>query len=120
MGQSVTTDLGTTTFTGFLQNPRINERGDVAFGATLASGGRGIFVALAGVACGSSDIASAGPVAGADGELTADDIIFFISAFTAGTQSVADIAGPGPTPGGDGELTADDIILFITRFTAGC
>jgi hypothetical protein len=72
------------------------------------------------VACGPSDIASPGPVAGADGELTADDIIFFISAFTANNLAVADIAGPGPVAGADGELTADDIILFITRFTAGC
>jgi len=72
------------------------------------------------LACGASDIASPGPVAGADGELTADDIIFFISSFTAGNLGVADIAGPGPSVGADGELTADDIILFINRFTAGC
>jgi hypothetical protein len=63
-------------------------------------------------------------VAGADGELTADDIIFFITAFTGGNLAVADIASPGPNAGADGELTADDIILFITRFTqftqSGC
>jgi hypothetical protein len=74
--------------------------------------------------CGPSDIAGAGPVAGADGELTADDIIFFITAFTGGNLAVADIASPGPNAGADGELTADDIILFITRFTqftqSGC
>jgi len=74
--------------------------------------------------CGPSDIASAGPVAGFDGELTADDIIFFITAFTGGNLAVADIAGPGPSVGADGELTADDIILFINRFTgfiqSGC
>jgi hypothetical protein len=68
--------------------------------------------------CGPSDIAGPGPVAGADGELTADDIIFFITAFTNANLAVADIAGPGPTPGADGELTADDIILFVNRFTA--
>ena len=74
--------------------------------------------------CGPSDIASAGPVAGFDGELTSDDIIFFITAFTGGNLAVADIAGPGPSVGADGELTADDIILFINRFTgfiqSGC
>ncbi|HLP85934.1 MAG TPA: choice-of-anchor tandem repeat NxxGxxAF-containing protein [Phycisphaerales bacterium] len=43
--QSVTTDLGETTFTGFLQNPRINDNGSIVFGATLQTGGRGIFVA---------------------------------------------------------------------------
>jgi hypothetical protein len=56
---------------------------------------------------------------GSDGELTADDIIFFVSWFTNG-DTRADIAGAGPTAGADGELTADDIILFISRFTAGC
>jgi hypothetical protein len=71
-------------------------------------------------ACGASDIAGPGPVAGADGEVTADDVIFFISNFTNNNLAVADIAGPGPVAGADGELTADDIILFITRFTAGC
>jgi hypothetical protein len=69
--------------------------------------------------CGDSDVASPGPVAGPDGELTADDVIFFITWF--GARDVrADVAGPGPTVGGDGEFTADDIILFISRFTGGC
>jgi hypothetical protein len=70
--------------------------------------------------CGPSDIASPGPVPGSDGELTADDIIFFITSFTNSNFAVADIASPGPVAGADGELTADDIILFITRFTSGC
>jgi hypothetical protein len=69
--------------------------------------------------CGPSDIASPGPTPGADGELTADDVIQFISWFTA-SDANADIAGPGPTPGPDGEFTADDVILFIGRFTTGC
>jgi ELWxxDGT repeat protein len=71
------------------------------------------------VACTQSDVAGPGPTVGADGELTADDIIQFISWFTA-NNPLADIASPGPVAGADGELTADDIILFITRFTAGC
>jgi GH15 family glucan-1,4-alpha-glucosidase len=66
-----------------------------------------------------ADIAGPGPSDGADGELTADDVILFISRFTA-SDARADIAGPGPTLGADGEFTADDIILFINRFTAGC
>ncbi|MFN5944209.1 MAG: hypothetical protein ACK5ZG_07125 [Phycisphaerae bacterium] len=44
-GQPITTDLGDTSFTGFLQNPRISDAGHIVFGATLAAGGRGIFVA---------------------------------------------------------------------------
>jgi formylglycine-generating enzyme required for sulfatase activity len=71
-------------------------------------------------ACGLSDIAGPGGSIGPDGELTADDILRFIGAFTAGTLSTADIAGPGGSNTPDGELTADDILLFINRFTAGC
>ncbi len=66
-----------------------------------------------------SDIAGPGPSVGPDGELTADDIILFISWFTSGNTQ-ADIASPGPTAGADGEFTADDVILFISRFTNGC
>jgi hypothetical protein len=69
--------------------------------------------------CGPSDIAGPGPTVGPDGELTADDIILFISWFTA-SDTRADVASPGPVAGPDGELTADDVILFINRFTAGC
>jgi len=70
-------------------------------------------------ACGASDIAGPGPVAGADGELTADDVILFVSWFTL-SDVRADVASPGPAAGADGEFTADDIILFINRFTTGC
>jgi hypothetical protein len=69
--------------------------------------------------CGFSDVASAGQVLGADGELTADDIIVFIGWFFT-TDTRADIAGAGQTVGADGQFTADDIILFINRFFAGC
>jgi len=72
------------------------------------------------VRAGASDIAGPGGSVGPDGELTADDIIRFINAFTSNNLSVADITGPA-TPGTpDGEFTADDIILFINRFTTAC
>ena len=70
-------------------------------------------------ACGPSDIAGPGLATSPDGELTADDIIVFVSWFTAGNLG-GDVAGPGPSVGGDGEFTADDVILFINLFTAGC
>jgi len=66
-----------------------------------------------------ADIAGPGPSVGPDGELTADDVILYISWFSGGDPQ-ADIAGPGPSVGADGEFTADDIILFVNRFTAGC
>jgi hypothetical protein len=69
--------------------------------------------------CTTSDIAGPGPTPGADGELTADDIIQFVGWFTT-SDARADIAGPGGEPLSDGEFTADDIILFINRFTTGC
>ena len=83
-----------------------------------APGNQFVTVLTGPTACGPSDIAGPGPSAGADGELTADDIIFFIGAFTGNDLAVADIASPGPVAGADGELTADDVILFINRFTA--
>ena len=70
-------------------------------------------------ACGASDVAGSGQAVGADGELTADDIIVFIGWFVA-NDARADVASSGQQPGGDGEFTADDVILFINRFIAGC
>ena len=67
-----------------------------------------------------SDIAGPGAGGSPDGELTADDIIAFVQAFTAANLSTADIAGPGGSAGPDGELTADDIIAFVNAFIAGC
>jgi len=88
---------------------------NTAFGLIDPTGG-GAWVSRG---CVQSDIASPGPAVGPDGELTADDVILFISWFS-GDDFRADIASPGPAAGGDGEFTADDIILFINRFTAGC
>ncbi len=70
-------------------------------------------------ACGPSDVAGSGQTLGADGQLTADDIIVFIGWFFA-ADARADVAGSGQTVGADGQFTADDIIIFINRFFAGC
>jgi hypothetical protein len=69
--------------------------------------------------CGPSDVAGPGQQPGADGELTADDVIVFISWFVA-ADARADVSGPGQQPGADGEFTADDVIVFISRFVVGC
>jgi uncharacterized membrane protein len=85
--------------------------------------GQSVFFHIVGVlpvtACGPSDVAGAGQVMGADGQLTADDIIVFVGWFFA-ADARADVAGAGQTVGADGQFTADDIILFINRFFAGC
>jgi hypothetical protein len=75
-------------------------------------------VSLAARAC-RSDLAGPGQSIGADGELTADDIIVFVNLFTA-SNPIADTAGPGQSTGADGEFTADDIIVFINGLTTGC
>jgi hypothetical protein len=54
-----------------------------------------------------------------DGQLTADDIIVYLSRFFAGASS-ADVAGPNQSTVLDGQLTADDIIVFLSRYFAGC
>jgi hypothetical protein len=71
------------------------------------------------LACGLSDIAGAGQTVGADGALTADDIILFVNWFFA-QDSRADVAGAGQVALPDGNFTADDIIVFINRFFLGC
>jgi|GEM_PF-2095952 len=69
--------------------------------------------------CGASDVAGAGQSIGADGEVTADDIIVFIGWFVT-ADARADVSRAGQQAGSDGEFTADDIIVFISRFIAGC
>lgn len=53
-----------------------------------------------------------------DGDLTADDIIAYISAFAAGAPR-ADIAGLNQDPYPDNQLTADDLIVFINAYVQG-
>jgi hypothetical protein len=69
--------------------------------------------------CGPSDVAGAGQTIGADGALTADDIIVFIGWFFA-QDARADVAGAGQVAGADGDFSADDIIVFIGLFFGGC
>ncbi|MFN7395788.1 MAG: GC-type dockerin domain-anchored protein [bacterium] len=69
--------------------------------------------------CGLSDIAGPGQSIGADGSLTADDIIVFLNWFFAGDWR-GDVAGAGQSSVPDGQFSADDIIVFLNRFFAGC
>jgi hypothetical protein len=66
-----------------------------------------------------ADIAGPGGTLGADGLLTADDIITFIGWYFGG-DARADVAGAGTTAGADGQFTADDVIFYIGRYFAGC
>jgi subtilisin-like proprotein convertase family protein len=60
-----------------------------------------------------------GPPFPPDGQLTIDDIIAFVNAFSAG-EPFADVARIGPAIGPDAQLTVDDIILFINAYSDGC
>ncbi|MFN7374006.1 MAG: GC-type dockerin domain-anchored protein [bacterium] len=70
-------------------------------------------------ACGLSDVAGSGQSIGANGDLTADDIIVYLNWFFAG-DTRADVAGAGQSSTPDSQFTADDIIVFLNRFFAGC
>jgi hypothetical protein len=74
---------------------------------------------ISGVACSASDVAGANQSVGGDGELSADDIIVFLSWYFAGDVR-GDVAGANQAPGRDGQWTADDIIVFLGRYFNGC
>jgi hypothetical protein len=69
--------------------------------------------------CGPSDVAGPNQSVGADGVLTADDIIVFLGWYFA-NDGRANIAGPNQSTTPDNVLSADDIIVFLSRYFAGC
>lgn len=71
------------------------------------------------VRCTLSDVAGLNQAIGADGSLTADDIIVFLNWYFA-ADSRADVAGANQSAAPDGVLTADDIIVFLGRYFGGC
>ncbi len=81
------------------------------------------------VQCSLADITDIGDTgAGPDGQLTVDDIITFVNAFSdeigcPGTApcNIADVTDVGDTGAGpDGQLTVDDVIAFVNAFSNGC
>jgi hypothetical protein len=97
--------------TGFAWGENI---GWINLGLTTA----GQFVSAV-VTCGPSDVAGPNQSVGADGVLTADDIIVFLGSYFASSLQ-ADVAGANQSTIPDGVLTADDIIVFLGRYFAGC
>ncbi|MCU0688891.1 MAG: hypothetical protein MUE97_04015 [Phycisphaerales bacterium] len=69
--------------------------------------------------CTASDVAGPNQSVGADGVLTADDIIVFLGWYFA-SDTRADVAGANQSTTPDGQFTADDIIVFLGRYFAGC
>lgn len=70
--------------------------------------------------CNLADVASLGGTPGADGVLTVDDIVFFLSRFFGADMAVADVATLGGTPGSDGAITVDDLVVFLAAFFSPC
>ncbi len=71
--------------------------------------------------CNLADITSIGGLPQPpDQQLTVDDIIDFVNAFSDGADwaDVTGIGGPPVPP--DGQLTVDDIIAFVNAFSDGC
>ncbi|MCU0688623.1 MAG: hypothetical protein MUE97_02625, partial [Phycisphaerales bacterium] len=66
-----------------------------------------------------ADVAGSNQSLGADGQLTADDIIVFLGWYFSNNM-LADLSGPNQSPPIDGVLTADDIIVFLNGYFAGC
>jgi glucose/arabinose dehydrogenase len=64
-----------------------------------------------------ADVAGSGQTIGADGQLTADDLIVYINWYFAGAPE-ADVGGPA-SRWVDQQVTPDDIILFIHEFFLG-
>ncbi|MGH7131255.1 MAG: GC-type dockerin domain-anchored protein [Phycisphaerales bacterium] len=70
--------------------------------------------------CGIADVASLGAVAGDDGQLTVDDLVYYLSQFFSGNIAVADLVSLGGDTTPDGEITVDDLVAFLSAFFAGC
>lgn len=67
-----------------------------------------------------ADVAGLGGTLGADGQLTVDDIVVYLSQFFANNLAVTDIAQLGGAQGPDGQITVDDLVLFLNLFFSGC
>jgi murein tripeptide amidase MpaA len=70
--------------------------------------------------CVRADVATLGGAAGPDGQVTIDDLIYFIGAFFANNTAVADVVGLGGSAVLDGNVTADDLIAYLALFFGGC
>lgn len=66
------------------------------------------------------DVAQLGGGAGPDGQISVDDLIFYLGAFFSNDLTVADIATLGGSSGPDGQVSVDDLIYYLSLFFSGC
>ncbi|MGH7132144.1 MAG: GC-type dockerin domain-anchored protein, partial [Phycisphaerales bacterium] len=70
--------------------------------------------------CNPADIAQLGGTLGADGQLTVDDLVVYLSNFFANNIAVADLTNLGGGGGPDGAITVDDLTYFLQQFFSPC
>lgn len=88
---------------------------------TNACGSTASNPAVLSISCSSqADVAGLGGTSGCDGQITADDLVFYLARFFANDFDVADIVGLGGGSGADGRITADDLVAFLSAFFSGC
>ena len=95
----------------------------------------GVYDCLVTNACGSSpsaaanvyvscpniaDVALLGGAPGCDAQLSADDVVFYLTQFFANNAAVADVVGLGGSGGPDGQITPDDLVAFLAAFFTTC
>ncbi|MGH7131557.1 MAG: GC-type dockerin domain-anchored protein [Phycisphaerales bacterium] len=99
----------------FSQSPSLSTSGSDLFVTRLkADGTFGI------TPCNAADVAGFGGSQGPDGQVTVDDIVFYLSNFFSGTLAVADVAGFGGGATPDGQITVDDLVYFLSQFFSPC
>lgn len=67
-----------------------------------------------------ADVAGLGGAAGCDGQLSVDDVVYYLGRFFAGDNTVADLVGLGGVAVPDGQTTVDDLVAFLAAFFTGC
>lgn len=67
-----------------------------------------------------ADVAGLGGAPGCDGQITVDDLVYYLAQFFAGDAGTADLVGLGGAGGPDGMITVDDLVAFLSAFFAGC
>lgn len=67
-----------------------------------------------------ADVALLGGAPGCDAQLSADDVVFYLTQFFANNTAVADVVGLGGSGGPDGLITADDLVAFLGAFFTAC
>lgn len=67
-----------------------------------------------------ADVAGLGGATGCDGQMTVDDLVYYLAQFFGGNAAVADISGLGGSPTPDGAITVDDLVAFLGAFFGGC